>query len=189
MQIPLQISLHGIAPSNALHNAIREKAEKLDRYYDRIMSCRVVLELGARHRRRGKQFSVRIDLRVPGGEIAVTHEHDEDLQVALRDAFDAARRRLEDYARGQRGDVKRHPTEYTGRVARIDAAEGFGFIATDDGREYYFSRDSVVTPPFEHLAAGTPVHFIEEVAGEGLQAKRVSAHGKARGASEPPSSD
>ena len=115
MQTPLQISLHGIAPSNALHNAIREKAEKLDRYYDRLTSCRVVLELGARHKRQGKQFSVRIDLKVPGGEIAVTHEHDEDLQVALRDAFDAARRRLEDYARCQRGDVKRHTAESTGR--------------------------------------------------------------------------
>src|SRR5512134_1458650 len=108
MQIPLQISLHGIARSNALYNAIREKADKLERYYDRIMSCRVVLELAGRHKRKGKEFSVRIDLKVPGGELAITREHDEDLQVALRDAFDAARRRLEDYARDQRGDVKRH---------------------------------------------------------------------------------
>jgi ribosomal subunit interface protein len=178
MEIPLQISLHGIEHSNALYSAIREKAEKLDRYYDHIMSCRVVLELGGRHKRHGKQFSVRVDLKLPGGELAVTREHDEDVQVAIRDAFDAARRRLEDYARGQRGDVKRHAPEYTGRVARIDAAEGIGFIATDDGREYYFSRDNVVSPPFEHLKVGTPVHFIEDVAGEGLQAKRVSAHGK-----------
>lgn len=177
MQIPLQISLHGIEHSDALYNAIRDKADKLDHYYDRIMSCRVVLELAGRHKRRGKQFTVRIDLKVPGGELAVTREHDEDVQVALRDAFDAARRKLEDYARGQRGDVKRHAPEYTGRVQRLDAEEGFGFIVTDDGREYYFSRDNVVTPPFEHLAVGTPVHFIEEVAGEGLQAKRVSAHG------------
>ena len=176
MQIPLQISLHGIARSNALYNAIREKADKLERYYDRVMSCRVVLELAGRHKRKGKQFSVRIDLKVPGGELAVTREHDADLQVALRDAFDAARRRLEDYARGQRGDVKRHPAEFTGRVARLDATEGFGFIVTDDGREYYFSRDNVVTPSFDRLAVGTTVHFIEEVAGEGLQAKRVSAH-------------
>jgi ribosomal subunit interface protein len=109
MQIPLQISLHGMAHSNALYNAIREKAEKLERYYDHVISCRVVLELAARHKRRGKQFAVRIDLKVPGDEIAVTREHDEDLQAALRDAFDAARRQLEDYARRQRGDVKRHP--------------------------------------------------------------------------------
>jgi len=114
MEIPLQISLHGIAQSDALYRAIREKAEKLERYYDHIISCRVVIELGARHKRKGKQFNVRIDLKVPGGEIAVTHEHDEEVQVALRDAFDAARRRLEDYVRGQRGDVKRHAPSIPG---------------------------------------------------------------------------
>jgi ribosomal subunit interface protein len=181
MQIPLQVSFHGIAHSDAIYNAIREKAEKLEHYYTNIMSCRVVLELAGRHQRKGKQYTARIDIKVPGGEIVVTHEHDEDVQVALRDAFAAARRRLEDYARGQRGDVKRHAPEHTGRVARIDAAQGIGFIATDDGREYYFSRDNVVTPPFEHLAVGASVHFIEEPAAEGLQAKRISAHGK-RGA-------
>jgi ribosomal subunit interface protein len=176
MQVPLQISLHGIEHSDPLYDAVRDKVEKLERYYDRITSCRVVLELEGRHRRKGRQFSVRIDLKVPGDEIVVTREHDEDVMVALRDAYDAARRRLEDYARGQRGDVKRHPPEFTGRVARIDAVGGIGFIATEDGREYYFSRENVVTPPFEHLAVGTTVHFIEEVAGEGLQAKRVAAH-------------
>jgi ribosomal subunit interface protein len=111
MQIPLQISLRGVKHSDALYGAIREKAEKLERYYDRITNCRVVLELGARHKLQGKQFAVRIGLKVPGGEIAVTREHDEDVQAALRDAFDAARRQLEDYAREQRGDVKRHLSE------------------------------------------------------------------------------
>ncbi len=108
MQIPLQISLRGVAHSDALYGSIREKAEKLERYYERIMSCRIVLELAAHHKRHGKQFAVRIDLKVPGGEIAITHVHHEELQIALRDAFDAARRKLEDFARTQRGDVKRH---------------------------------------------------------------------------------
>ena len=102
MDIPLQISLHGIAHSDALQNAIRDRAKKLERYYERIVSCRVALEA------KNKQYTARIDLKVPGGEIAVTHQHDADLQVALREAFHAARRRLEDYARTQRGDVKRH---------------------------------------------------------------------------------
>ena len=102
MQIPLQISLHGIEQSDALHNAIRKRAEKLERYFDRIISCRVVLELGGRHKRHGRQFTARIDLKVPGDEIAITREHDEELEIALRDAFDAARRKLEDHAREQR---------------------------------------------------------------------------------------
>lgn len=108
METPLQISLRGVAHSDALHEAIREKAHKLERYYTHIMSCRVVLELAARHKRKGKQYSARVDLKVPGGEIAVTREHDEDPQIALRDAFDSARRQLEDFARTQRGDVKTH---------------------------------------------------------------------------------
>ena len=178
MQIPLQISFHGIEQSDALYNAVREKAAKLDRYYRHVMSCRVVLELLGRHKHHGKQFAVRIDLKVPGGEIAITKQHDEDLQIALRDAFDAARRRLEDYARDQRGDVKQHASELTGRVARLDADAGIGFIAGIDGNEYYFSRENVVAPAFEHLAVGATVRFIGEPAGEGLQAKRVSVHGK-----------
>lgn len=109
MQIPLQISLHGIAHSDALYQAIRDKAEKLEHYYDRITSCRVVLEVASRHKHHGKQLNVRIDLKVPGAEIIVSKAHDEDLQIVLRDAFDAARRQLEDHVRLQRGDVKRHP--------------------------------------------------------------------------------
>jgi ribosomal subunit interface protein len=105
MQVPLQISFHGIKQSDALYNAIRERAEKLDRYYGHITRCHVTLELAGKHRRKGKPLSVRVDLKLPGGEIAVTKE-DEDVQVALRDAFDAARRGLEDYGRKQRGDVK-----------------------------------------------------------------------------------
>jgi ribosomal subunit interface protein len=175
MQIPLQISLHGVERSDALYNAIHDKTAKLERYSDRIMSCRVVLERDARHKHKGGPFTVRIDMKVPGREIAVTREHGADVQIALRDAFDAARRQLEDQVREQRGDVKQHAPEFTGRVARLDAEQGIGFIVTDDGREYYFSRDNVVAPSFDRLAVGTPVHFIEEVAGEGLQAKRVSA--------------
>jgi cold shock CspA family protein len=95
--------------------------------------------------------------------------------VALRDAFDAARRKLEDYAREKRGDVKHHELTQSGKVVRIVADEGFGFIATADGRELYFSRENVVTPAFDRLAPGTEVHFIEEMAAEGPQAKRVSA--------------
>lgn len=178
MNIPLQISFDGIAHSNALYNAVREKAEKLDHYHRHVVSCRVVLGLAGKHKKHGKQFSAHIDLKVAGSEIAITREHDEDVQIALRDAFDAARRRLEDYARTQRGDVKQHAAELKGRVARLDRAQGFGFIEADDGREFYFSRDNVVAPAFEHLSEGDAVHFIEEAGGEGSQAKRVSVRGR-----------
>jgi len=104
----LQISFHGLAHSDALQQAIREKATRLEHFYERISRCRVVVELAGAHKRQGKQYSVRIDLKLPGGEIAVNKEHNEDVHVAVRDAFDAARRKLEDHVRVQRGDVKRH---------------------------------------------------------------------------------
>jgi ribosomal subunit interface protein len=108
MRVPLQVSLHGIDKSDALHDAIHARAEKLERYCDRITSCRVAVEFDARHKRQGKSLRVRIDVRVPGKEMAVTREHDADVMVAVRDAFRAARRMLEDHARERRGDVKLH---------------------------------------------------------------------------------
>jgi ribosome-associated translation inhibitor RaiA len=68
----------------------------------------VALELEGRHRHKGRRFVVRIDLKVPGGEIVADHQHDEDPDIALREAFHAARRMLEDHVRRRRGDVKRH---------------------------------------------------------------------------------
>lgn len=102
MQVPLQVSFRGVDQCDALYRAIRARAEKLERYCDHIMSCRVALEQSASHHRQGRQYAVRIDLKVPGGEVAVTHEENESLDIALRDAFAAARRRLENYARDQR---------------------------------------------------------------------------------------
>ena len=106
MQLPLQITFHGIERSPAIEAAIYEKAAKLEQFHERIMSCAVVVGIPGRHKHKGKEFVVRIDLKVPGGEIVVSRDHNEDIQVALRDAFDAARRKLEDTARRKRGEVK-----------------------------------------------------------------------------------
>ena len=108
MQLPVQITYRGMESSTALDDAVREKAAKLEQFHPRVTSCRVVIEQPAHHQKKGKEFVVRIDLTAPGGEIAVNRDHDADVFVALRDAFDAARRKLEDFAREQRGDVKHH---------------------------------------------------------------------------------
>lgn len=108
MQIPLQITIRGIPHSEALESRIREKAEKLDEFFDHITSCRIVVGEPHKHQRQGKEFNVRIEIGVPGRELVATRDHDEDIYVALRDAFDAVKRQLEDYARQLRGDVKTH---------------------------------------------------------------------------------
>ena len=103
--------------SAAVEANIREKAAKLEQYYDQIMSCRVVVEAPHAHKHQGKLYQVHIDLGVPDGELVVSHEHHhkdsahEDVYVAIRDAFDAMKRQLEDYARKRRGKVKRHAAD------------------------------------------------------------------------------
>ncbi|HEY5682104.1 MAG TPA: ribosome-associated translation inhibitor RaiA, partial [Sulfuricaulis sp.] len=108
MQIPLQITLKDMPQSDAVESRIREKADKLSRFHDKIISCRVVVESPQRHRHQGKLYSVHIDLSVPGAELVANRAQDEDVYVAIRDAFDAIIRQLEDFSRRQRGDVKSH---------------------------------------------------------------------------------
>lgn len=108
MQTPLQITIRNIEPSEALEARIRDKAQKLEQFFKHILSCRVVVESPHKHHHQGKQFNVRIDIGVPGNELVVNRDHHEDVYVALRDAFDAAKRQLEDYARITRGDIKTH---------------------------------------------------------------------------------
>jgi ribosomal subunit interface protein len=102
--------------SQAIADKIRERAAKLDRYHHHITSCRVMVEAPHRHREHGQLFHVRVDITVPGGELMVTrdpprHGAHKDVYVAIRDAFDAAARQLEDYARRQQGRVKVHEAQ------------------------------------------------------------------------------
>ena len=175
MQVPLTITMRHMPPSEALETAIRKKTEKLEEFHPNVTGCHVVIEEQRRHHQQGRWFNVRLEVHLPGHEIVVNRDHDEDAFVALRDAFDAAARRVEDVARLHRGDVKQHPAPLHGEIARIVSDEGYGFIAGPDGSEYYFSRANVVDPSFEQLQEGMRVQFIAEPGAEGMQAKRVSA--------------
>ncbi len=176
MQLPLRIAMQNIPHSDAVEAHIRALAAKLEQFNPRITSCRVAVDLSDKHHHQGRQFRVKVEVRAPSHESAVsTLHHHEDVMVALRDAFDSVRRQIEEEVREARGDVKVHAPVVHGTVARLDVREGFGFIATDDGREVYFARENVVHPVFDHLQPGTEVQFIEEPASEGIQAKRVTA--------------
>ncbi|UJP05688.1 MAG: ribosome-associated translation inhibitor RaiA [Nitrosomonas sp.] len=107
-QINLQITMRDIPHSDALENHIREKAEKLERFHPHLTSCRVVIEQPHKHHHQGRNYEVHVDLTAPGSELVVDRATHEDIYVAVRDAFDAAARQLEDYARRQRGDIKTH---------------------------------------------------------------------------------
>ncbi|MDA8100408.1 MAG: HPF/RaiA family ribosome-associated protein [Nitrospiraceae bacterium] len=175
MKINPQITLKNVPHSSAVEAKIREKIVKLDQFSSRLMGCRVTVEECQRKQHQGKIFSVHIDMTVPGKELVVNRVENEDLYVAVRDAFDAAKRQLEEHSRKRRGDVKSHTEAPLGKVAKIFPFDGYGFITTSDGREIYFHRNSVIDPSFDRLEEGAEVAFLEEQGKEGPQAVRVAA--------------
>lgn len=110
MQTPIQITVRDMAHSEALDARIHEKAAKLSEFHPNITSCRVTVEEAGKQHRQGREFCVNLDVRVPGKEL-VASKTDVDVYVALREAFAAVKRQLEDHLRVQRGFVKTQPTE------------------------------------------------------------------------------
>jgi ribosomal subunit interface protein len=185
MELPLQITFRHMDSSDAVAARIRERAAELERFFDRITACRVVVECRHPRHQQGNLFRVRVDLKVPGREIVVgrdpaAHHAHEDVYVAIRDSFDAARRLLEDHVREARGDVKLHAVPDHGRIARILPEQNCGFIVSADGNEIYFHRNSVTNGGFEKLAVGDEIRFVAQhsESAAGSQASTVVPLGK-----------
>lgn len=185
MQTPLEITFRNMDHSDAVEARIREKVDKLEQVYDRITACRVRVEAINRQHTKGNLFQINIELSVPGKQVVVdrnpgkNHAH-EDVYVAVRDAFNAARRRLEDHSRRKSGKVKTHEVPPHGRVARLFPYEGYGFIETPDGREIYFHQNSLVDSEFDKLEQGQEVRYVvaEKESDKGPQASTVKLIGK-----------
>jgi cold shock CspA family protein/ribosome-associated translation inhibitor RaiA len=196
MQLTPTVTFRGIDRSEALETDIVTRLRKLETYYPRIMCCRVLVEPAQRHHESGNRYHVRIDLTVPGEEIVVSHEaglhgtaQDVDAErltkaaesdperkhaaVAVREAFDVARRRLQDYARRQRGAVKTAVRPSRGRVSQLFPVDEYGYIEAENGHDVYFQRSSVLDDAFDRLAVGRAVSFTEERGDKGPQASTV----------------
>ena len=183
MKLPLEITFRNMQPSAAVEAAVRDRATKLDKFYKQLMGCRVTINAPHKHHHKGNLYHVKVDLTVPNGELVVSrnahdnHAH-EDVYVAIRDAFDAIRRRVEDHAGRRRGHVKAHDTPAHGRVAQLYPEEDYGMIQTDDGRELYFHRNSVLNASFDKLEPRTEVRFAEVAGDLGPKASTVTVVGK-----------
>jgi cold shock CspA family protein len=183
METEVQVTFRDMPVSDEVERLCWKEARKLERYHGRITGCHVLISQPHRHHRKGNLYHVHLDLVVPGGELVIDrtppeHGSDERLELALREAFDAARRRLEDDLRRRRGLVKAHETPFHGRVTQLDPLQGFGFLSTADGRELYFHRNSVLGQGFERLEVGSEVTFHEERGERGPQASVVRTVGR-----------
>jgi ribosome-associated translation inhibitor RaiA/cold shock CspA family protein len=181
MEIPVEISFHNMPSSPALEAEIRERVGKLDRLYNHLIGCRVSVEQLHRSRQTGNLYEVHIELRVPGEDVVVSREphhardrySDPDVGIALRNAFKTAERRLLDFKRRQRGEVKLHEALFAGQVSQLYPAEDHGFLLTHEGTQLYFHRNSLVQRDFDELQVGDRVHFIETVGDTGPIASKV----------------
>jgi cold shock CspA family protein len=183
MAVPLQITFKGMEASPALEARIREKAERLGRFEGDILRCHVTIEAPHQHHRQGRVFRACVEVFVPRGNIVVTRESAqdharEDPFVAVRDAFDAAVRQLEDHVRKlDHRTTANAPVLAHGRVARFVAGEDYGFIETDDGQEVFFHRNSVAGHAFDRLRVGDPVRVSLAEGENGPQASAVHPTG------------
>jgi ribosome-associated translation inhibitor RaiA len=131
MNLPLHVTFRNLEPSPMVEKWIAEEAEKLELFYDHVIGCRVAVEVPHHHHRKGETFHIRVDLTLPGKEIVIKRQADlhsgarsggearitkhleiqnpyKSLRRAIDDAFKAAGRRVQDYARRRRGAVKTH---------------------------------------------------------------------------------
>jgi ribosomal subunit interface protein len=165
METGLEIAFHNMEPSDAIEEQVRERVGRLEEIFDRITSCRVVIDAPHLQHRKGNHYEVRIEVRVPGnGVLTVDREPGdvnahEDFPVALRDSFQAMERQLRRWKETHKGRPEEvgqaHPLE--GRIAELYPDEGRGEIALTDGRLVYFHRNAVVEGDFDALETGDTV--------------------------------
>lgn len=181
VQIDPKVASRNVELTEPQKEQIRAGIRELERVFDRLTSCRIMVDQPDQRHRTGNLYHVRIDLTMAGSEIVVSRSPTgqrghENLRQALGEAFDRARRALVELARKQRGDIKSHAAPAHGRVARLSPE--YGFILASDGHEVYFHRNSVVRGEFERLEEGAELRYVVESGEEGPQASTVHVVGK-----------
>jgi len=184
MQMPVQIQFINMDSSEAVQQAIEKFAGKLEQNYPDILSCRVIVEAPSTKKTKGGLFHTRVEVKLPGREIVVNRNPDlhhsyTDAYVSIRDAFKSAQRQLDSMAQKKKGRVKYHeePTS-AGRIASLYPETDCGWIESNDGREIYFHRNSLLSESFDSLAIGMEVHYIEHEDSEEPRASSVRLSGR-----------
>ncbi len=181
MRLPLEITFRGLESNEDAKDLIQQKAEKISKVAENLISCRVAVEKKQKHQQSGNPFRVRIDLRLPPGQEIVVDSgegkegflHD-NLLTVIREMFEIALRRVKKVVGQQQSAVKVPPQEeISGIVVRLFEDEGYGFIKTLTGREIYFHENSVLNNDFDRMEEGTGVACFETEGEKGPQASTV----------------
>lgn len=185
MEVPLvQVTYRDMEPTPGMEAAIQDKVDHLLRIHDRIQRCHVVVE--APHMspaQNPKGFRVLFDIAVPGRALVVSKDQQDkpehrDFYVALRDAYEAARKQLVADRDKRRGETKVHEVPDHGIVSKMFPGDEHGFVYLPDGTEVYFHRNAVVEGEWDELEVGDQVRVVLQDGYEGPQASTVKPIGK-----------
>jgi cold shock CspA family protein/ribosome-associated translation inhibitor RaiA len=183
MEIPAEVAFEHVDHSDAVESRVRREFAKLEQFQGRLTSARAVISRPQRRHLKGDIYEVRIQLGLPGAADVVVslkpgnvHAHT-DVCVAIRDAFQAARRQLKDISDIRSNIVKTHEEPPHGVIAEIVADPGHGMIESGDGRAIYFHRNAVADDKFDELEVGMAVRFSEDRGDKGPQATFVKPLG------------
>ncbi|MFW5882502.1 MAG: HPF/RaiA family ribosome-associated protein [Planctomycetota bacterium] len=178
MDVAPIVSFEDMAHDPRLEDEVVQRAERLERFCDHIISCRVAIARPNKHPSQGSGYRVRVEVTVPPRHELVTsrdssqgHVHQDAAQV-VREAFRAMEERVRKLREQQQDKVKQHPEQQVQAVVEQLSAD-HGFLRTTDGRQIYFHRNSVVGPGFAALHIGRGVAFSEEEGEQGPQASTV----------------
>ncbi len=180
MQIPLELNFHEVPRSDWSEALIYERALRLERFADDIISCHVIVSQPHRNQHSGRPFRVSLEVRLPRNrrlavvEQPVVVEQQSDLRSVIDSAFASMERRLRNTGDERRRDsLTPGADERRGLVVRLFPHEGYGFLRTLDGEERFFHRDAVLHDDFERIAVGTEVRFEPSEGDAGPQAGSV----------------
>ena len=187
MQVPLEIAFHNIDSSNWAEDQIRARVAKLEKLYDRLVSCRVRVDQRNTNQAGTIPPVVHIELGIPGRkDLVVSHEPDHlqqkfqapDLHNAINEAFRIAEDRLTTFKdklqrRSKDGLYSDAENQFLGQVAEITPAEDFGFLMTKEGGLLYFHRNSLLSGDFDALELGDELYYVETMGDTGPIASKV----------------
>ena len=172
MKVPLEINYKGVKQSVDVSAYIKNRAMKLESFYEKIIKCRVVVEKAVQ-KNKLVIFNTRITLSIPNFELSTHDNPSNNMYKSIHNAYNRIQRQMEDHHRTLEGFVKHHDAKSIGTVARLFDHDEFGFIECLDGEEYYFNCDNMIHHDFAKLHVGDNVQFIQAMGHDGAQAHHV----------------
>lgn len=183
MQTPLEITYQHVSRSDWIDDYVKSRVAKLEHFNRDIVSCRVTIEQTQSPHRTGNPYRALVEVSLPAKGELVAEKTDKvvdphvQLRPIIRNAFEAMEKQLKKQTAKRDGKVKQQfndePLPPVATVVRMFETDGYGFLKSLSGQEYYFHRNAVLHNDFGRLTVGTRVRFEPNEGDEGLHASSV----------------